>query len=293
LKISIITAVLNNRACIGSCLESVRSQTHPDIEHIIVDGGSTDGTLEIIKAGNLSRETRLISEPDRGIYDALNKGILSATGDIIGVLHADDVYADGGVLQKVAEVMSKRDCDSCYGDLVYVKKTGKKTGNRSEVIGDGNKEEDKDETTGNRSEVIGYRKKENDEKEKTGDGNFKIVRYWRAGAYDRARFRKGWMPPHPTFFVKRELYGRLGGFDMGFRISADYELMLRFLWQNGISACYIPEVLVRMRTGGVSNRGVGNIILKSSEDYRAMRMHGVGGIATLVGKNISKIPQFF
>ncbi|MEW6107760.1 MAG: glycosyltransferase family 2 protein [Nitrospirota bacterium] len=268
MKFSIITAVFNNSSFIEFCLRSVMSQTYPHIEHIIIDGGSTDGTLDIILrftssssrigaydslyadhpiTDHLSRVPRLISEPDNGIYDALNKGIRMATGEIIGFLHADDLYADESVIEKVSEVMSQSNRESCYGDLIYVNK------NNTE----------------------------------------KIIRHWRSCPYQQGLFQKGWMPPHPTFFVKRRVYEKYGLFNTDFRIAADYELMLRFLGKHRISTFYIPEVLIKMRVGGASNRSIPNLIRKSSEDYRAIRMHGIGRFPTLFRKNLSKIPQFF
>ena len=314
MKISVITAVFNNVGHISSCLESVCSQTWPDIEHIIVDGGSTDGTLDIIKqvaSGELratshrsgerltphtSRLTQFVSERDRGIYDALNKGIRMATGDVIGFLHSDDIYANETVMNRVAETMTESGTDSCYGDLEYVRENS----DGAEILG---KEDNR--LRGQEGERI-RGEKDNRIKGAEARGNefgitqnsefrtrsFEVVRYWKSGLYEKDLFKKGWMPPHPTFFVRSEVYKKLGVFNTDFRIAADYELMLRFLWKNDISTCYIPEVLVKMRLGGASNRSLGNMIRKSSEDYRAMRMHSVGGIATLIRKNISKLPQF-
>ena len=271
MKFSIITATFNSSATIAGCLSSVSSQTYPDIEHIIIDGGSTDGTLEVIarSISKLSvvssqqsvvvndkrltsislpaRVTRVVSEPDNGIYDALNKGIRMATGEVIGFLHADDMYANNRVIEKVAEIMTQNNCDSCYGDLLYV---------------------DKNNTD-------------------------RTIRYWKSGEFSPDLLRKGWMPPHPTFFVKRKVYEAFGLFDTSFKIAADYELMLRFLGKHRISTCYIPEVLIMMRIGGASNRSITNILRKSFEDLRIMRMHNLGGLPTLLRKNLSKIPQFF
>lgn len=265
MKLSLITSALNSKSFIESSLLSVTSQTYPDIEHIIIDGGSIDGTLEIIARfqsdssrgldssslpsalrSEPARVTRVVSEPDNGIYDALNKGIIMATGDVIGFLHADDLYADKTVIEKVVKVMSQNNCDSCYGDLLYI---------------------DKNDTN-------------------------KTIRYWKSSPFDSALLKKGWMPPHPTFFVKRAVYEKFGVFDTSFKIAADYELMMRFLGRYGISTCYIPGVLIKMRIGGASNRSISNILLKSSEDLRIMRMHNLGGLSTLFRKNLSKLPQF-
>jgi glycosyltransferase len=263
LKFSIITASYNRKEFIESCIASVLGQTFPDIEYIIIDGGSTDGTLEVIKkvvsqeSQVRSREIpvtshqppviKIISEPDNGIYDALNKGIRMATGDVIGFLHADDLYAKDTVLKTVAGCFERQNVDSCYGDLLYV---------------------DKNDTN-------------------------KTVRCWKSSSFDSTLLKKGWMPPHPTFFVKRTVYEKYGGFDTTFKIAADYELMMRFLGKYGISTCYIPELLVKMRVGGASNRSISNIIRKSSEDFRIIRMHSIGGLVALLRKNLSKIPQFF
>jgi glycosyltransferase len=250
LKISIITAVFNNKRHIGDCIKSVLAQTYPDIEQIIIDGGSTDGTLEVIRrlASNGSRITKFISGPDKGIYDALNKGIRLATGDVIGFLHADDIYADASVIGKVASAMGQSKADSCYGDLLYV---------------------DKDNTE-------------------------RIIRYWKSRPFEKGLFKKGWMPPHPTFFVRKKIYDRYGFFNTDFKIASDYELMLRFLEKEKISTWYIPEVLIKMRTGGMSNRSLKNIIIKTAEDHKAWKVnHLQNKFYTIPFKNLSKIPQFF
>ena len=249
LKFSIITASYNRKELIGSCISSVLGQTFPGIEYIIIDGGSTDGTLDIISQvmSHKTLVTKVISEPDNGIYDALNKGIRMAAGDVIGFLHADDMYATDTVLKTVAGCFERQNVDSCYGDLQYV---------------------DKNDTN-------------------------KTIRCWKSSPFDSGLLKKGWMPPHPTFFVKRAVYEKYGGFDTTFRIAADYELMMRFLGKHGISSCYVPEFLVKMRVGGASNKSIRNIIRKSSEDYRIMKMHHVGGLAALIRKNLSKVPQFF
>ena len=253
MNVSVITAVYNNATCLSDCLKSLSSQTYPHIEHIIIDGGSTDGTLDVIArltqdASRLTPHTsRVISEPDNGIYDALNKGIRLATGDVIGFLHADDIYADETVIERVADVMKQKNCDSCYGDLLYVDKVN----------------------------------------------TDRTIRYWKSGEFSPDLLRQGWMPPHPTFFVKRAVYERAGLFDTSFKIAADYELMLRFLAKHKISTRYIPEVLIRMRVGGASNRSIPNILRKSSEDLRAMKMHNMGGLPTLLRKNLSKLPHSF
>jgi glycosyltransferase len=244
LQVSVITAVKNRASTLGACLRSVQAQTWPGVEHIVVDGGSTDGTLGVLAASR-AHLAKLICEPDRGVYDALNKGIRAASGDVVGFMHADDEFASEGTLERVAHVFEDPSVDAVYGDLVYVRR----------------------------------------------DDPSRVVRYWRAGRYTRAQLANGWMPPHPTFYVRRDVYRRFGGFDIRYKIAADYENMLRILWGGGVSAAYIPEVLVRMRTGGISNRLL-NVFLKSREDYAALRENGIGGMQALMLKNVTKLPQF-
>jgi len=245
-SISVITAVYNARGTIGETIASVLAQTYRNVEFIIVDGGSSDGTAEILKAQQDHFDV-YISEPDDGIYDALNKGIKHARGDVIGFLHADDLFADEMVLSKIARAFSDHNCGAVYGDLVYVSK----------------------------------------------DESDKVIRYWQSGAYSADKLKHGWMPPHPTFYVRRSVYEQHGGFDISFRIAADYDCMLRFLWLAKIECVYIPATLVKMRLGGASNRSVENIIRKSREDYRALHHNRVGGLWALACKNFSKLPQFF
>lgn len=245
MKISIITAVYNNHETLADALDSALSQVGADFELVVIDGGSTDGTREVLQryAGRIAV---LVSEPDRGIYDALNKGIQRANGDIVGFLHSDDLFADSQVLARISDAFTDSRIDAVYGDLLYVRKHSPD----------------------------------------------RVVRYWRAGAFSRLRLKWGWMPPHPTFYVRREVYSHLGTFDTTYRIAADYDCMLRFLGRGNVRLRYIPEVLVKMRVGGESNRSLGNIIRKSFEDYRALRANAVGGFGALAWKNISKVGQF-
>ncbi len=245
IRISIITATLNAAHTIKSCLASLKSQTYQS-EHIIIDGGSTDGTIEILHQES-QKDALIVSEPDRGLYDALNKGIQSASGDVIGFLHADDVFADCDVLTVVAALFENRNIASCYGDLVYVR----------------------------------------------ADNTKQIVRYWQSYEFDKHRFYYGWMPPHPTFFVRRSVYQKYGGFNLEMGTSADYELMLRFLLKYGITCGYIPRILVKMRTGGVSNVSVKNRLLANYNDRRAWRVNGLKPFLwTLYLKPLSKIGQY-
>ena len=246
MKVSIITASFNNRDTIEDSIRSVLSQKYENIEYIVVDGGSSDGTVEIVKKYH-EKIAKFISEPDDGMYHALNKGLKMSSGDIIGFLHADDIYAHSMVIDWIVSRMMNCHTESCYGDLLYVHKK---------------------------------------------DIN-KIFRRWRSCYYTDGLFRKGWMPPHPTFFVRREVYDKHGHFNTEFNIAADYELMLRFLEGKKISTHYIPEVLIKMRSGGKSNKNLKNLIIKSSEDYKAWKVNNLnGGLFTILLKNISKLPQF-
>jgi glycosyltransferase len=246
MKISIITATYNCADTIKDALDSVAIQTHLDIEHLIIDGQSVDETLDIVREYPSSNIT-LISESDNGIYDALNKGIKYSTGDIIGFLHADDVFQSNEIIKKISNVFSNSAVDAVYGDLVYVRQ---------------------DDVT-------------------------RVVRYWRSGCYSKSSFAQGWMPPHPTFYVRRKIYEKFGGFNLKYYISADYDSMLRLLAVGAINAAYIPEILVRMRVGGLSNRSFSTILRKSFEDIRVLRGNRVGGILTLLLKNLSKVKQFW
>jgi glycosyltransferase involved in cell wall biosynthesis len=245
MKLSIVTAVWNREATITQAIASVRAQSHPGIEHIVIDGASTDGTLMAVEKASHSA-LRLVSEPDGGIYDALNKGIRLASGDVIGVLHSDDFFAHDQVIEKVAAAFSDPGTLAAYGDLDYVSATN--------------------ET--------------------------KILRRWRSGHFSLEKLRRGWMPPHPTLFLRREVFERHGLYDQSYRIAADYEAVLRYFGREDLRPVYIPEVLVKMRVGGESNRSLGRILRKSREDYRALKTNRIGGIAALAWKNLSKVPQF-
>lgn len=246
MKMSIITVVYNNQEYINECIESVLEQTHKDIEYIVIDGASTDATLEIINKYK-NRISKIVSEPDNGIYDAMNKGIGLATGDVVGILNSDDFYSTNTVLEKVNNAFETTGAQSCYGDLVYI-----------------------------------------------SSDKSRVIRYWKSGEFSKELIKKGWMPPHPTFFVKRELYKKYGKFNTAFKIAADYEFILRILARERVDTTYIPEVLVEMRIGGESNANVKNLIRKMKEDHRAMRINGLSfALYKLLYKNLSKVTQFF
>ncbi|MCE6987717.1 glycosyltransferase family 2 protein [Dyadobacter sp. CY323] len=244
MKVSILTVVYNGAATIRHCIESVLKQDYSDIEYIIVDGGSTDGTQEIVQSYG-SRITRFISEPDSGIYDAMNKGIQLASGDVIGILNADDYYAFPTVISEMAQVMSSGPFDGIYGDLEYV------------------------------------------------DSHETVKRKWISGQYEPGAFLNGWMPPHPTFFVKKEAYRNHGQFRLDLGSAADYELMLRFVHKAGVRIGYLPKVLVKMRVGGVSNSTLKNRIAANRNDLKAWEINGLRPrFYTLWLKPLRKIWQF-
>lgn len=245
MKISIITATYNSNKTIIDTLKSLEQQTYSNIEYIIIDGASSDNTLDIIKQYS-TKVSKIISEPDKGIYDALNKGISAATGDFIGFLHSDDIFAYPSAIEDLVKTLIIEQSEAIYADLEYVSK----------------------ENTTN------------------------VVRRWISGGYKRSNFKKGWMPPHPTFYMKKELYEQYGSFDLNFKISADYDSLLRYLWLNNISVSYLPKVITKMRVGGESNRSILNILKKTKEDAFALKKNNIFWVYALFMKNISKLPQF-
>lgn len=247
MKLSIITVCLNSASTIEQTIQSVLLQCYSNIEYIVLDGGSSDGTQDII--GRYSDRLAVYrSEPDKGLYDAMNKGIALATGEVVGILNADDFYADSEVLHRVATAFNDLQVDACYGDLVYVKR----------------------------------------------EAADKIVRYWKSQTYTDDLFYRGWMPPHPTFFVRRNVYEQLGGFKLEFGSGADYELMLRFLLRYGIKTSYIPALLVHMRCGGISGESFANRWRANRMDRKAWDINGLHPKPwTLLMKPLSKISQFF
>jgi glycosyltransferase len=247
LKVSIVTACWNSSSSIISAINSVNIQSYPNIEHVFIDGVSSDNTVDIIKSSSI-RKNILISEKDKGIYDALNKGISVASGDIIGFVHSDDFLAHEEIIERVVNHFSNSySPDIVYGDLQYVSK----------------------------------------------DNTDKVIRKWVAGDYCRDKFKDGWMPPHPTFFMKKSSYDKYGLFDLSYQISSDYESMIRYMWLNYQKVEYLPEVMVIMRTGGESNRSTERILLKMKEDFYIMRKYNFPALRTLFLKNFLKLTQFF
>lgn len=240
MKITIVTVAFNAASTITDTLQSIAGQTYPDVEHILVDGASTDGTLAIVERHG-KHVARMISEPDQGIYDAMNKGLRLATGDVIGFLNADDVYADTGVLERVSAIMESEKLDALFGDAEFV----------------------------------------------SPDRPDRTLRRYRSECFRPDRIGWGWMPAHPTLFLRRQVYERFGLFRTDYRIAGDFELVARMFHGGTLSYRHVPEVLVRMRTGGISTGGWRNTLLLNREVLRACRENG---IPTSLPKILSKYP---
>lgn len=246
MKVSIITICYNSSSTIEDTIKSVLAQTYPDIEYIIVDGASKDDTLKIIEKYS-SKISKVISEKDHGIYDAMNKGVALATGDIIGILNSDDLYSDEHVISDIVDVFENNTCEGVYADLVYVKR----------------------ENTNH------------------------IIRYWKSGEYSPGKFLQGWMPPHPTFFVRKSVYAKWGIYNTIFRSAADYEFMLRVIHKEKIVVKYLARVITKMRVGGESNVTLKNRLRANREDRHAWEINGLQPrFYTLWAKPLSKIIQF-
>ncbi|MDZ4751501.1 MAG: glycosyltransferase family 2 protein [Flavobacteriales bacterium] len=247
MKISVITVSYNSGSTIGDTIRSVVSQKYDDVEYLIVDGASKDNTSEIVKSFG-SGVTFFLSEKDKGIYDAMNKGVSLAKGEVIGILNSDDFYSDENVLNDVMNLFEETGADALYADLDYV---------------------DQLDTS-------------------------RIVRKWRSGAYRDGLFKWGWMPPHPTFFVKRAVYEKFGAYNLSLKSAADYELMLRLLHKHKVKVAYLPRTIIHMRTGGQSNVTIKNRIKANMEDRIAWKINDLKpGILTLTWKPLRKIKQFF
>jgi len=248
LKISVVTATFNSEATLRDCLSSVARQTFREVEHIIVDGGSTDGTLDLIAQYRREHDV-LETGPDGGIYEALNKGIRLASGDVIGFLHSDDMFATRSSLNEISQAFEDPAICGVYGDLNYVTVTNPE----------------------------------------------KILRKWRDAPFRTGDLSRGWMPAHPTLYVRKEWYIKIGGFDTSYRIAADYLSIIQLFSDPDFNATYIPKVLVTMRAGGASNKSIKAMLFKTSEDYRALRSSCFSPLQasrTLIRKNLRKIPQF-
>jgi glycosyltransferase involved in cell wall biosynthesis len=249
LKISVITATYNCAEFLPDCLLSVSNQCYQNIEHIVIDGASKDDTPKVIEQYKNGIST-YICEKDLGIYDALNKGISLATGDIVGFLHADDMYASDEVVSTIAKAFEDSSVCAVYGDLLYVKRLD----------------------------------------------THKVIRRWHSQSFNEGKMTWGWMPAHPTLYLRRNLYLSIGGFDISYRISADYLSILQLFLKPKFKVVYLPQVLVLMRLGGSSNKSLRAQLNKTKEDWRALRSSGFGLIISaraLAWKNLSKLPQFW
>ena len=246
LKVSIITVCFNSEETIAQTIKSVHDQSWGAIEHIIVDGGSSDKTIDLIHSTS-NRVYKIISESDFGIYDAMNKGLKLATGEIVGFLNSDDYFSDARVLQKIVENIVKTGSDGCYGDVAYFSK----------------------------------------------NSSASVIRTWRAGAGNLQSMCLGWMPPHPTFYIKRKIYESIEPFSLHYSLASDFEMAIRVLKIPTLKLTYIPEILVMMRVGGASNRSVKNVLLGNIESYRAAKIHGLDiNIFFPLIKILKKLPQF-
>ncbi|MEO6548208.1 MAG: glycosyltransferase family 2 protein [Ferruginibacter sp.] len=247
MKVSLITVTSNSGTYLEDCIKSVINQQYENIEHIIIDGKSTDNTLDIIRQYD-AHIYKWISESDKDMYDALNKGISLATGDIIGILNSDDMFASNDVISSIVDCFNEHKLDAIYGDLVYV---------------------DKDNTN-------------------------RIIRYWKGLTYNRFHFNYGWMPAHPTFYVRRELIDEYGGYRTHYFTASDYEFMARYLYLYRISARYLPKLIVKMRNGGQSNITLKSRLRANRRDYLAMKRNRIPfPFLASVLKPIIKLHQYY
>jgi glycosyltransferase involved in cell wall biosynthesis len=245
LTISIITATYNSAATLGDTIRSVEEQDYPHWEHIIVDGGSKDGTVELIKAH--PHITEWVSEKDRGLYDAINKGIQRASGEVVGILNSDDFFPDKTVLSAIAQAFEDPELDAVIGDIAFVRPENLR----------------------------------------------KIVRHYSSARFHPKKFAAGYMPAHPSFYVRKKFYDQYGLYKLDYKIAADYELLIRFMHTKGIRFRYIPRILVYMRTGGVSNEGLMSRYVLNREIVRACAENGIKtNMARLAMKYFNKIFEY-
>ncbi len=246
MRVSIITVTYNSAVFLEDCMNSIFNQDYPDIEYIVIDGGSTDGTVDIIKRYN-EQIAKWISEKDDGMYDAINKGMKMASGDIIGLLNSDDLLASKDVVSKIVASFEAKKVDCVYSDLVYVDRFNTQ----------------------------------------------KIVRYWEGLSYKRSRFHYGWMPAHPTFYVRKDVVDQLGEYESHFFTAADYEFMSRYLFRHEISSCYLPKMIVKMRNGGASNKSIYRRLRANRRDYLAMKTNKIRyAFFVSILKPLIKLPQY-
>jgi len=250
-KVSIITVTYNSAATLSRTLRSIEQQTYPEIEHILIDGESADATMPIIHDyASRHDNVRYVSEKDRGIYDAINKGIKMATGEIIGILNSDDTLASNETIAHIVKTFEETGADLTYGDLVYCRYT-------------------------------------------PIERQLHVVRNWVSNDFDPHSLRFGWMCPHPTLYLRRKVYDEQGLYKPHYRISADYDFILRVFSKKEYKKAYIPEVLINMEIGGVSNRDLRSMARKTREDIRVLKENGQFRFYTILAKNLRKIGQFF
>ena len=247
MKVSIITVTYNSAKYVEDCIHSIIRQNYKNIEYIVIDGKSTDGTVDIIKKYS-DHITKWISEEDSGMYDALNKGMKLATGDVVGILNSDDVLAAEDVISEIVNCFRQNDVESLYGDLVYVDPHDLQ----------------------------------------------KILRFWKGLPYERRRFNYGWMPAHPTFYIRRELIEKYGGYESHYFTAADFEFMARYLYRFRISSYYLPKLIVKMRAGGASNESLSRRLRANRRDYLAMKKNRIPfPLIVSILKPLIKMPQFY
>lgn len=251
MKVSIITVTYNSATTLARTLRSIEEQSYPNIEHILVDGQSTDGTLAMIEEyASRHENVRYISEKDGGIYDAINKGIGMATGEVVGILNSDDTLASADTIALIAKTFEETGADVTYGDLVY----GRYAQNEKRM---------------------------------------QVVRHWVSNDFEPKSLHYGWMCPHPTLYVRSRVYEERGLYKSGYRISADYDMILRIFSQDGYQKVYIPQVLIYMTVGGASNRDLKAVCRKTKEDIRVLKENGLFHWYTIFAKNFRKVGQFF
>lgn len=248
MKVSIITATYNSEKTLEYCMNSVLSQTYAEIEYIIIDGNSKDNTVNLIASkAKASQNIIWTSEPDKGIYDALNKGIEKATGDIVGFVHSDDYLADDDCISKIVKAFKDHRVDGVYGNLHYV----------------------------------------------SFENPDVVIRNWVSQMFHPKLLKHGWMPAHPTLFLKRAVYETHGKFNLNYKIAADYDFILRIFNKSTYTFHYLPNTIVKMRVGGASNKSLKNLIQKTKEDFRAAKTNHLSfPLKVIVMKNLSKIPQW-
>lgn len=246
MKVSIITVTLNSGHHLEECISSVVAQDHPYIEYIVIDGKSSDDTLKIIQKYR-DHIHHFLTETDRGMYDAINKGIAMATGDVVGILNSDDILASKDVISSIARAFEEEKTDTLYGDLEYVESNNTNT----------------------------------------------IYRVWKGKPYKRNRFNTGWMPAHPTFYIKRELIDKYGGYENHYFSAADYEFMARYLFRHKLSSYYLPKLIVKMRRGGQSNNNLKKRLRANRRDYLAMKKNKIPfPFLVSILKPLSKLHQY-